>query len=260
MWLNERAGTMLIGRIVIAWAVLALSGCLAIGDSRSPIPTELVRAPRSGAVPTLVVMLPGIGDDAQEMKERGLADVIHQAWPEADVLLAGATYAYYRDRRVIERLHEDVVVPAIRAGYRRIWLAGASMGGLGALLYAREHKDVLAGVVLFAPFLGDEELISEIREAGGLRYWDPGPLPAELDGKTYQRQVWKLLQDWARNPQGAPPVWLACGNDDYLVGTSRLLATALPPERFVELAGRHTWSTWRRLARALFPRIAAGQP
>jgi pimeloyl-ACP methyl ester carboxylesterase len=136
---------------------MLLNGCATIGDANQPIATELVRAPQASQV--LVIVLPGRGDDGLGEKERGMARAIQEAWPRADVLLAAATYAYYRDGNVVERLHQDVVAPARAAGYARIWLAGASMGGMGALLYERAHPGALAGVVLFAPFLGDEKLL-----------------------------------------------------------------------------------------------------
>jgi len=97
------------------------------------------------------------------------------------VLLTSATFAYYRDGKLVPRLHEEIVEPALRGGYRRIWLAGASLGGMGALLYEREYPGELTGLVLFAPFLGGKELLDEIRAAGGPRKWDPGPLPAETN-------------------------------------------------------------------------------
>jgi pimeloyl-ACP methyl ester carboxylesterase len=90
------------------------------------------------------------------------------------VILADATFAYYREGNLIERLHDEVVAPALRAGYRKVWLTGASLGGMGALLYEQQHPGEMAGIVLFAPFLGDRSLLREIDSAGGPRAWNPG--------------------------------------------------------------------------------------
>jgi pimeloyl-ACP methyl ester carboxylesterase len=250
-----------MNRILIALAALGVAGCIAIGDSTRPIAAETFAAPRQQpAARTLVIVLPGFGVDAQEMRDRGIARTIQEAWPEADVLLASATFAYYRDGRLVSRLHHDIVAPAVRAGYRRIWLAGASMGGMGALLYEREHGALLAGVVLFAPFLGDNALLEEIRKAGGLRSWDPGPLPESIDATNYQRQVWKMVRDWTERPERASRVWVASGSEDRLVSGARLLATALPEGRFIEMSGGHTWSTWIVLGKAVFSRIRTVEP
>lgn len=260
MWLKASGGTSLMNRILICLAALGVPGCVAIGDSKLPIASETLVALQPSAGRTLVIVLPGFGADAQEMRSRGLARAIQEAWPEADVLLASATFAYYRDGKLVARLHEDVVVPALRAGYRRIWLSGASMGGMGALLYEREHGAMLAGVVLFAPFLGDDALLDEIRMAGGVRKWDPGPLPATIDARNYQRQVWKMVRGWTERGEPASRVWLASGSEDYLVNGARLLATALPEDRFIEMPGGHTWDTWIRIGKAVFSRIRTLEP
>jgi hypothetical protein len=176
-------------RILILLAGLGVAACAPMGDASLPIASELLPAPQPSPARTLVIVLPGRADGGRGENERGMAKAIHEAWPSADVLLTSATYAYYREGTVVERLHIDVVAPALRAGYRRIWLAGASMGGMGAMLYEHTHPRRVTGVVLFAPFLGDEPLLDEIRRAGGVRQWDPGPLPREVDIRNYQRQV-----------------------------------------------------------------------
>jgi len=255
MWLNENRGTAFMQAIIIFLASVGLGGCFTIGDSKLPIPTETVAAPRASAERTLVIVLGGFGVEAKEMRQRGVARAIQDAWPEADVLLTSSTYAYYRDGQLVPRLHDEVVVPALRTGYRGVWLAGASMGGMGVLLYEREHPGTLTGVILFAPFLGNYGLLQEIRAAGGPRQWDPGPLPDEMNGENYQRQVWKMVKGWASEPERGRRVWLACGMDDHLIGDARLLAGALPENRFMELQGGHDWSTLLDGTRVLFSRI-----
>lgn len=243
--------------VALLAAAPILSGCFAIGDSRQPIETLAVGAPRPAAERTLFIVLPGFGVDAREMLERGVATTVHASWPETDVLLTSATFAYYRDGRLLGRLHEEIVLRARREGYRRIWLAGASMGGMGALMYEREHPGELVGVVLFAPFLGENKLLREIRAAGGVRSWDPGPLPSEMNGDNYQRQVWKMVKEWSARPELARRVWLACGTEDSLIDGARLLAQQLPEGRFLEHPGGHTWSAWLGAAQVVLPRVRA---
>lgn len=214
-----------------------------------------VAALRPSAERTLIIVLPGFGADAAEMRERGVAGAIQEAWPEADIVLTSATFAYYRDRRLVDRLQDDVVGPALKKGYRRIWLAGASLGGMGALLYEREYPGALAGIVLFAPFLGSNELLHEIHAAGGARRWDPGPLPAEVDGDNYQREVWKMVKGWGQRPELARRVWLFCGTNDRLIDGARLLAQDLPEANYLEQPGGHTWGTWVSGAKEMFTRI-----
>jgi len=244
----------------ICLAAVGLAGCFAIGNSEIPIGTVSVAAPRPSVERTLVIVLPGFGNDATDLKDHGVAEAIHQSWPEADVLLASATFAYYRDGKLVSRLHEEIVQPARRKGYARIWLAGASMGGMGALLYEREHPGELTGIALFAPFLGSGELLEEIRTAGGLREWEPGPLPAEMNGDNYQRQVWKMVKGWADRPELARRVWLACGTSDHLINDVRLLAPMLSEAHYLELSGGHTWSLWLSGGKEVFSRIRRESP
>ena len=255
MWLNENRGTALMKRILIALALLGVAGCFTIGDAKKPIASETVAAPHPAADRTAIIILPGFGSDTSDMKKHGVAKAIQEVWPEADVVLADATFAYYREGNLIERLHDEVVGPVLRAGYKKVWLTGASLGGMGALLYEQQHPGEVTGIVLFAPFVGDRSLLNEIRDAGGPRAWDPGALPAEVNSANYQRQVWKMVKGWAENPNSAPRVWLACGVEDRLMGGARLLAAALPQNRFVELPGGHTWAAWINGGKTVFTRI-----
>jgi pimeloyl-ACP methyl ester carboxylesterase len=239
----------------VSLAAAGLGGCFAIGNSAIPIPTISVVAPRPTSERTLVIVLPSFGNDATDLKDRGVAEAIQSAWPQADVLLTSATYAYYRDGKLVPRLRDEIVGPALHQGYHRLWLAGGSMGGMGALLYEREHPGELAGIVLLAPFLGSNSLLKEIRAAGGPRSWDPGPLPSEMNADNYQRQVWKMVKGWAEHPELARRVWLASGASDHLIEDVRLLAPELPKAHYVELPGGHSWSVGLRAATEVFSRI-----
>src|SRR5262249_18461408 len=122
MWLNENRGTEPMKRILIGLAFLALAGCIAIGDPTVPIPAQTFNARRAAGERTMILVLPGFGADAKDMAARGVPKTIQDVWPEADVVLTSATIAYYRGSLVVDRLHDEIVVPAKRAGYQRVWL------------------------------------------------------------------------------------------------------------------------------------------
>jgi hypothetical protein len=250
---RSRLGFSFPGCIV----ALALAGCSTIGDSTVPIATLEFPAIAAPSGRSLVIVLPGRDDDAEEMKDEGLPQAIQTAWPEADVLLTSATLAYYRDGNLVQRLHREIVEPA-REHYARVWMAGASLGGMGVLLYEREHPGELTGIVLLAPFLGNTDLLEEIRNAGGPRKWEPGPLPDRVNGALYQRQVWKMVKEWGDRPQLAKRVWLAVGTRDRFVEGARLLKEELPVTHYLELPGRHNWALWRAAASRIFARIKDG--
>ncbi|MGQ0587288.1 MAG: alpha/beta hydrolase-fold protein [Gammaproteobacteria bacterium] len=246
-------------RLILPALAATLAGCFVIGDADEPIATVSLPAPAPNGAREVVVVLPGFGDDAEVMHDRGIAESMQRAWPHADVVLASATFAYYRGGRLVERLEQDVIEPA-RKRYAKVWLAGASMGGAGALLYERAYPGRVAGVLLFAPFLGDDDVLDAIRAAGGVRKWDPGAVPAAVDGDNWQREIWRVIAGWAQDPKLAQRAWLVCGRDDRLLGAAQLAAEALPAAHFFEVDGGHTWKVWRQAAEATMPRMreAAG--
>lgn len=222
--------------------VLMLGACM--GDARRPIATIESPASVADAAPPLIVVLPGFGSDATTLKDHAVDEIIHKAWPQADVLLTSATVAYYRRKVLVEHLEKDVLAPVRKQGYREVWLAGASIGGLGALLYERDHPGAVTGLILFSPWMGPEELLDEIRAAGGVRQWDPGPVPAKVTYENYQREVWRVVKGWDGNPASANRIWLVCGDQDRLLGASQLMAAVLPASHYIEVPGGHTWETW----------------
>lgn len=246
-------------RPLLALALAAtLSACLNTGDSRRPIPTETFVG-RTSQGEILVVVLPGRWDDLAAMRQAGIAEAIGAAWPEADVLLAGATLAYYLDGGLAPRLHAEVIAPARARGYRQVWLAGASMGGMGTLLYERQFPGELDGLVLLAPFLGDRSLFREIMAAGGVQAWDPGPAPAQIDRGNYQRELWRYLKTWTERPELGRRAWIAYGDQDRLRQAVPVFAPLLPPAQVLERPGGHAWTVWVPAAAEVFAAVRAQQ-
>jgi Putative esterase len=234
-------------RLALPAALLALmvglSACIPIRDADKPIATLLVPAQQPAR--KLVVILPGRADDLDALRSSGMYEAIQTAWPDADVLFAELTLSYYMQGRAPERLHDEVIAPApARArGYREVWLGGASMGGMGVLMYERLHPGEADGLVLLAPFLGEDDLLDEIRDAGGIAQWNAGP-QQEVDSKTWRRELWRHLQTWSRDPKPAQRVWLAYGDRDRLRDAASLLAPLLPADQVMVRPGGHTWTVW----------------
>lgn len=172
------------------------------------------------------------------------------AWPDADVLLTGLGFAYYMEGRAPQRLHAEVVSPARQRGYRQVWLLGASMGGMGSLMYDRAYPGQADGLVLLAPYLGKRPLIDEIRRSG-LGAWEAGPVPAEVDAGNYQRELWRHLQSWQRDPGRTRTVWLGYGTQDRLAGAMPPLAGLLPADHVTVVDGGHAWKVWSPLAQRM---------
>lgn len=222
---------------------LALSGCFGFPPPIDPMPVREVRA-ANGPHQRLVVVMPGRGDDLAMLEKSGIAAAIQQAMPEADVLLVEATISYYMDGKLVQRLHDQVMKSARERGYREIWLTGASMGGLGVLMYEHDYPGELAGLVLMAPYMGPGSLQKEIRNAGGLAQWDPGPKPPALNRDNVSREQWRVVKSWLSDPQRQRSVWLICGSKDSLRHAADIVATALPADHSLRPEGGHRWVVW----------------
>jgi pimeloyl-ACP methyl ester carboxylesterase len=205
------------------------------------VPLRTVAYPGAGvAGGDLIVFLPGRGDQAEDFERRGFLAAARSAGLAADVLAVDAHLAYYQKRVIVERLWEDVVVPARARGYQRLWFVGISLGGLGSLLLAQYHPEAPAGLFILAPYLGDEGLAHEIESAGGLARWTGAPSRDDFRG------LWGWLRgDAAGEPR--PRLWLAYGESDRYAYGHRLLAATLPKEQVLVTAGKHDWTAWSRL-------------
>ena len=84
----------------------------------------------------LVVMLPGAYSVPRDFIDQGFVSRLHAQGFAVDVALADAHLGYAENGTLLERLRDDVIVPAQREGYRRIWLVGISLGGFASLGFA----------------------------------------------------------------------------------------------------------------------------
>jgi len=84
------------------------------------------------------------------------------------------------------------------------------MGGLGALVFAEQHPSEVEGVLAIAPFLGDDDLINEIEQAGGLAKWKTTPRPALMIINASSALAGPCIPQ----AQGCPRIFLGFGQSD----------------------------------------------
>ena len=244
---------------LVHWSLLllaasALLACVPRGKADGPVPTALL--PSDQGSERLVVVLPGRRDRLESMRRTGVGEAIQRVWPDADVLFAELSMPYYLDRSAPQRLHDEVLMPARRRAYKEIWLVGASLGGMGAILYERDFPGQVDGIVLLAPYLAERGIHEEIRAAGGVAQWEPGAGdkgPFDI----WQRDLWRHMKTWAREPERARDVWLAYGDGDYLREGMPLIEPLLQDGHVHVVPGKHAWSTWTPLTEEMFRRIDA---
>lgn len=177
-----------------------------------------------------------------DFEREGIVTILREAGVRADTIAVDAHLGYYFERTVVERLQQDVLIPARRRGYRRIVLVGVSLGGLGALLNERDHPGSVEALVLLGPYLGSKaSLFATIANEGGPQRWAEKREP--LTGGV-EEQLWTFL---GNKSSSLPPTWLLCGEADRLGSGHRLLAGLLPSDKVLIGAGGHDWPTWRAL-------------
>ncbi len=205
--------------------------------------TILHEAPNRAADRVLLVMLPGIGIDAEAFAARGMVAAVHGRGLAVDIVAVRPDLELYLDGDIAAALHDAVVAPALARGTTRIWLLGISMGGMGALLYLAAYAAQVEGLVLLAPFLGTKGTVAELAEAGGLAAW---PVARSAATALEQRMlVW--LRDFLAQPRSRPALYLGYGTEDRFATGHRLLAARLPKDRVLTAAGGHDWATWLML-------------
>lgn len=232
---------------VVALASLLVAGCAWWRPAPAPLVTEVFAVGNRGES-AYALLLPGRGDRPSDFQRAGFPQALVDAGFPGEIVGADAHLRYYLKRTAIPRLREDVIVPRYP---RKPWIVGVSMGGLGALLYEKEHPDTAAGLVLLAPFVGDRKLVREIKAAGGLASWEPGAIGPD----DWQRELWAWIKDGGL---ARVPVYLAWGASDRFAEGDALLASMLPAERVVEIPGGHTWWTWKPAFLELLQRGACG--
>lgn len=232
----------MIRRFAFLLVCLALlAGCARFRSA--PVPLRTIALQQGSDSRCLIVLLPGRRDSPEDFSRYDFASIANQAGIRADFVAVDAHLGYYFRQTIVDRLREDVIAPA-RKRYDRIWLAGISLGGTGSILYANQHPGDVDGIVLLAPFLGEERVIDEVAAAGGLRGWKA---PDPLSPKDFQRRMWSWLKRYEGGSQGQIPLYLGFGTEDDFARANGLLGEALPPERVFTVDGGHDWKAWQAL-------------
>jgi len=196
-------------------------------------------ARRGQAAPLRLVMLPAAYTAPQDFVDAGFIRAVRERRLDVDLVFAGLELAHVGDRSVLARLAAEHILPA-RARGVAVWLGGISLGGYLALCFAERHASELAGLTLFAPYLGSHLVTAEIEQARGVAQWRPAAIAEDDD----ERRVWRFI----RSLRGSSlPVHLGLGRDDRFAPRHRLLAAALEPESVDVVPGGHDWATWQHL-------------
>ena len=204
----------------------------------------------------LVVMLPGAYSRPADFIDEGFIAALRAQRFDADVQVADAHLGYMENGSMLQRLRDDVLMPARQAGYRRIWLLGISLGGLASLGLLMQQPAWLDGILILSPYVGRPELVNLVAAAGGA---DAFADTARTEGDL-ETGLWTWLGH--SSPALRDKIHLYTGSGDRFIQGQRLLGAALAADHVMELPGGHDWPTWkalwsRWLERAPWPRGGA---
>jgi pimeloyl-ACP methyl ester carboxylesterase len=195
---------------------------------------------RAGSfAPQRMLMLPAAYSAPDDFVREGFAAAVRGRCIELDLVFADPGLEHLTDHSIAQRLHQEQVLPARALGCA-LWLGGISLGGFIALRCAAQYPQDIAGLCLFAPYLGSHIMTGEIARANGAHLWQPGDAADDDD----ERQIWRFIK--TRDPS-TMPIHLGLGREDRFADRHALLAAALPAGEVDWVSGGHDWPTWRRL-------------
>ena len=244
-------------RAVAAGLALLLAGCATQRPVVVPMASVALPASAQRISTTLIVFLPGVQELPQDIVREGFVDQVRARGIDADVVVADAHLGYFRNGLFEQRLREDIVQPARARGYRSVWLAGISLGGFGALRYARAFPGEIDGIIALAPYVAPRQDLQEVWHAGGLLRWQPAQ---PLQPSQHERALLLWLKGYADPAQQRPPLYVGYGDSDGLQPFTPLMAGILPPERLLSAPGGHDWPPWKAMWGQALDRVHFGIP
>jgi pimeloyl-ACP methyl ester carboxylesterase len=189
---------------------------------------------------TRMLLLPGAYNEPENFLQAGFVSAVRARHLPLDLVLVDITLPQLTDRTLLRQLHDELVQPARASGARSVWIAGVSLGGYMALLYADRYPGDVDGLCLLAPYLGNRIVTGEIERARGLAGWSAGEIAADDE----ERRLWKFIQG-PRDDRLA--LHLGFGSEDRFAPAQRLMAQALPRDAVDVVPGGHDWPVWRAL-------------
>jgi pimeloyl-ACP methyl ester carboxylesterase len=185
-----------------------------------------------------LVLLPGAYMHAADFVSHDIVGSARKTGHFAEIVAVETGMDAYLDRSIVGCIHETV--ETARTSTAGVWLGGISLGGLGALLYAKAHPEAVAGLLLLSPFIGTRGAVTKIGVAGGFAAWEP----PTADANNAEQRFLRWLKSYHPTDTRYPKIYLGYGEDDRFAAFYRLLEDILPAGRVVTVAGGHDWETW----------------
>ncbi len=226
--------------LIISLSVYLCSACSYLKPSKPHM--EVVNFHTSPTNENIVILLPGLGMAIEDYQKQAVVEKIRACNQNIDIIGADAYVAYYRDKTLDAKLYHDVIKPAQAAGKKKIWLLGTSLGGFGAIIYRTIRPQDLAGIIIMAPYIGEQD---DFDTYSALRASNDKNQSIDIDIPEFV-DFWDNLAQTAHDPT-AVEIILAYGEQDKFATMQTWLAQLLPKEQVVTAAGAHKWKVWNSI-------------
>jgi pimeloyl-ACP methyl ester carboxylesterase len=189
--------------------------------------------------PNLMVLLPGAYMTAADFERAGFFAAVTRRRLGLDVIAVDLDLAAISGGTALPAVQTEIIEPARRQGYERIWLGGISLGGLLSLCHNADSPGSVDGLCLLAPYPGSRLTINAIARAGGLGQWQAST--EELSDPEFR--MWR----WLQAPPADFPVFVGYGSEDRFATGMKQIADCFPPAAALAVPGGHDWPVWQIL-------------
>lgn len=232
-----------ISRMVLTLLVLLTQGCMIPRKPETPIPSRFYEV-TTVSTKTLVIFLPGRGDDLTAFEKAGFIDALKASGTSADAVAVDSHLGYFMAGQLAERMRADIIEHYQERGYSRFILVGTSLGGYGALWLENEYPDSIHGMLLIAPYLGPKKVIDSVKQSDSLAEWK-NQLGRDPSTDEYP---WVWLEALTRaTGQLEDKLLLAYGEKDKFRDGAEIVGRLMSPGHVIRADGTHNWRTWQEL-------------
>jgi S-formylglutathione hydrolase FrmB len=184
---------------------------------------------KSGVATAMIIVMP----DASTGK-RGYLNDVKGEWLYED-------FFFQEFMPLIEKTYRIKAEKHYRA------IAGLSMGGEGAFIYALHHPELFSSACPLSAATGPKN----IEELKNYRLWQGVEDITDAEKQSYfnRYSVLNLIENMADNQKKAVRWYIDCGDDDFLYEGNSLVHITMRkkeiPHEFRIRDGVHSWTYWR---------------
>lgn len=227
---------------ILCVLTLAVSSCNRNIDVNKPV--KLVWDKGETKSENVIVFLPGLYDSADIFVEKSFFTMARKEGIKADMVAASIDVEHLLQNKMLLRIKRDIIAQV--KAYKNIWFVGVSLGGLNSLLFYKNNEEAICGLVILAPYLGNDDLTEELKTAGKIKNWRPrfDKNKEAIDNRIDRLWLWFKTQSTKGQLDN---IYLGYGRKDKYVESIKILETLLPDKNITVVEGKHNWEAGQKI-------------